>query len=64
MKLNKVAVLFATVVISVPMAALAQPTNIQNWRSSDGNVWRNGTQEHCWRSGFWTPAAVPAAPGA
>ena len=58
MKLNKVAALFTTAALAVPLFAWAQPANIQNWRSADGNVWRNGTQEHCWRSGFWTPATA------
>ena len=76
-KLNKVALLFATAAIAVPMAASAQvpaaPTAEQlkaangadNWRSTDGTVWRNGTNELCWRNAFWTPAtAHPFCDGA
>ena len=73
-KLNKVALLIAT-------AALATVTGAQtvdNWRSTDGTVWKNGTNELCWRDANWTPAtaavgcdgaivapaAAPAAPAA
>ena len=60
-KLNKVAVLFATVALASPIAALAQATSIDNWRAVDGTVWKNGTNELCWRDAGWTPAT--AAPG-
>ena len=76
-KLNKVALLFATAAVAVPMSASAQvpaaPTAEQlkaangadNWRSTDGTVWRNGTNELCWRNAFWTPAtAHPFCDGA
>ena len=76
-KLNKVALLFATAALAVPMVASAQapaaPTAAQlaaanganNWRSTDGTVWRNGTNELCWRNAFWTPAtAHPFCDGA
>ena len=76
-KLNKVALLFATAALAVPMAASAQapaaPTPAQlraangadNWRATDGTVWRNGTNELCWRDAFWTPAtAHPFCDGA
>lgn len=75
-KLNKVAMLFAAASFAVPMAAIAQgaqpiakPTaeelkyadGTNQWRSTDGTIWTNGTNEYCWRNGFWTPAT--AAPG-
>ena len=73
-KLNKVAMLFASAFVAIPMAASAQtPTPEQfkyasgadNWRSTDGTVWKNGTNELCWRDGFWTPAtAHPNCDGA
>jgi len=76
-KLNKVALLFATAALAVPMAASAQapavPTAEQfkaasgadNWRAGDGTVWKNGTNELCWRDAFWTPAtAHPFCDGA
>ncbi|MES2959756.1 MAG: OmpA family protein [Pseudomonadota bacterium] len=80
-KLNKVAVLFASAALAAPIAALAAahsgmaqtPTAEQfryadgsnNWRSTDGTVWKNGTNELCWRNGFWTPAtAHPFCDGA
>ena len=60
-KLNKVAVLFATVALAAPMAAFAQAKPIDNWRNSDGTiVWKNGTNELCWRDAFWTPATGAA----
>jgi OOP family OmpA-OmpF porin len=64
-KLNKVAVLFATAALATPIAALAQATSIDNWRSTDGTVWKNGTNELCWRDAGWTPAtAAPNCDGA
>ena len=76
-KLNKVALLFATAALAVPVTASAQtpaaPTAAQlkaangadNWRAADGTVWKNGTNELCWRDAFWTPAtAHPFCDGA
>jgi len=53
-KLNKVAVLFATGVLAT--AAGAQ--TVDNWRAADGTVWKNGTNELCWRNASWTPATA------
>jgi len=58
-KLNTVAVLFASVALSSAFAQSA-PTRIDNWRNIDGNVWKNGTRELCWRDNFWTPATAVA----
>ena len=64
-KLNKVAVLFATVALAAPIAAYAQAKSIDNWRATDGTVWKNGTNELCWRDAGWTPAtAVDECDGA
>ena len=64
-KLNKVAVLFATVALAAPIAAFAQAKSIDNWRAADGTVWKNGTNELCWRDAGWTPAtALDACDGA
>jgi OOP family OmpA-OmpF porin len=52
MKLNKIAALVAATLLS--SAAMAQA--IDNWRATDGTVWKNGTNEYCWRDNFWTPA--------
>ena len=60
-KLNKVAVLFASAALAAPMVAFAQAKTIDNWRAADGTVWKNGTNELCWRAAGWTPAT--AAPG-
>ncbi len=29
---------------------------MDNWVSGSGLPWKNGTNELCWRDGFWTPA--------
>ena len=70
--LNKFAALFAAAALS----AAAGAQTIDNWRSADGTVWKNGTNELCWRNASWTPAtaavgcdgaivaAAPAAPAA
>ena len=49
----------ATQGTSAPVAASATRT-IDNWRSTDGIVWKNGTNEYCWRNNFWTPATAVA----
>ncbi|MCH2240496.1 MAG: OmpA family protein, partial [Aquabacterium sp.] len=69
-KLNKVGALFATVTLAAA-ASSAMAQTVDNWRGSDGTVWKNGTNELCWRDNFWTPQTgvqgcdgvpVPAAP--
>ncbi len=62
-KLNMVAGLFASVALAAPLMAQAMghaqqaPRAVDNWRSADGTmVWRNGTNQLCWRDAFWTPA--------
>ncbi len=67
-KLNKLAVLFASVAIVT--AAGAQ--SVDNWRNAGGEMaWKNGAGDLCWRGSAWTPATaakgcdgaiVPAAP--
>ena len=52
MKLNKVAMLFATVAL-VTTAASAQ-----NWNSSTGPTWKSGAEQLCWRNSQWTPATA------
>jgi OOP family OmpA-OmpF porin len=69
-KLNKVAMLFASVALVAPLSgafaqATSAPDRIDNWRNIDGEVWKNGTRELCWRDNFWTPAtAMPECDGA
>ena len=37
---------------------------MDNWRNPFGNVWKNGTNELCWRDAFWTPATgIPGCDG-
>jgi len=58
-KLNSVAVLFASAALVAPLTVFAQvKTGGDNWRASDGTVWKNGTNELCWRNAFWTPATA------
>ena len=59
-KLNKVAVLFASAALAAPIVAFAQAGTVDNWRSGDGTVWKNGTNELCWRDANWTPATAAA----
>ena len=51
-KLNKIALLFA----SIAMAGSVQAQNVDNWRVSDGSVLKLGTDNLCWRDNFFTPA--------
>jgi len=53
-KLNKLAMLIAT----AALATAAGAQTIDNWRATDGTVWKNGTNELCWRDAFWTPATA------
>ena len=59
-KLNKVAVLFASAALAAPIGVFAQTAakSIDNWRATDGTVWKNGTNELCWRDAGWTPATA------
>lgn len=54
MKLNKLALLIA----AAALATAAGAQTVDNWRSTDGTVWKNGTNELCWRDAFWTPATA------
>jgi OmpA-OmpF porin, OOP family len=63
-KLNKVAMLFASAALAAPIVAVAAahsgmaPKSVDNWRNVDSITWKNGTNELCWRDGFWTPATA------
>jgi OmpA-OmpF porin, OOP family len=59
-KLNKVAALFATAALAASASsAFAQAKTIDNWVDSSSNtVWKNGTNEYCWRNSYWTPATA------
>ena len=61
-KLNKVAILFAVATVAGSAFASVSTINSDNWRNAHGNlIWKNGTNELCWRDANWTPAT--AAPG-
>jgi len=55
-KLNKVAMLIA----SAALVTSAGAQSVDNWRASDGTVWKNGTSGLCWRDSSWTPATAAA----
>ncbi len=60
-KLNNVASIFATAALAVASSgAFAQAKTIDNWLNPNGLVWKNGTNELCWRNAFWTPATAAA----
>ncbi|MEJ8851040.1 outer membrane protein OmpA [Variovorax rhizosphaerae] len=79
-KLNKVAMMFAVAALATAAGAQTRVTAanggpvIDNWQDSAGQlVWKNGTNELCWRDANWTPATaavgcdgalVPARPPA
>ena len=52
-KMNKVVMLLATAALATVASA-----QVNNWVSADGTVWKNGTNEFCWRSASWTPATA------
>ena len=53
-KLNKVAMLIA----SAALVTAAGAQTVDNWVSSNGITWKNGTNELCWRDANWTPATA------
>jgi OmpA-OmpF porin, OOP family len=58
-KLNKVAMLFASAALAAPVIVFAQAkTGGDNWRASDGTVWKSGSGDTCWRDANWTPASA------
>mgnify|MGYP000078325583 CR=1 FL=1 len=58
--MKKLLQLIAIAGIAISASAFAQKSN-DNWVNSTGIVWKNGTNELCWRNANWTPAT--AAPG-
>ena len=63
MKLNKIAMMIATVAVVGSAFANGSTINSDNWRTGQGNVqWKIGNASAlCWRTTNWTPAT--AAPG-
>ena len=54
-KLNKLAVLFA----SVALVTAAGAQSVDNWRNGAGDLaWKNGAGDLCWRGANWTPATA------
>jgi len=60
-KLNKIAVLFASVAMAGTAFAAGSTTASDNWRSGHGNMQWKSSDGLCWRDANWTPAT--AAPG-
>jgi OOP family OmpA-OmpF porin len=71
-KLNKVAMIVATVATLAPMSsvfaqqpATTAPGRIDNWRNNVGQLPWKSNFGLCWRDNFWTPAtALPECDGA
>ena len=69
--MKKLLQLLAIAGITISSSAFAQKS-VDNWVNSTGIVWKNGTNELCWRNANWTPAtaaqgcdgAIAAAPAA
>ena len=59
-KLNKVASLFATAALAASASTAFAQSGADQWKDANGNVWKNGTNELCWRDAFWTPATAAA----
>src|SRR5690606_12715177 len=55
-KPSKIALALAFAAVTASGAASAQTGEVDNWRNNFGDVWKNGTNELCWRNNFWTPA--------
>ena len=61
-KLNQMAMFIAVASVAGSAFATGSTVSYDNWRNSHGNlIWKNGTNELCWRDAYWTPAT--AAPG-
>jgi OOP family OmpA-OmpF porin len=55
--LNKVALLFATAALAAcATGGGSTATAVDNWRATDGTVWKSGADNLCWRDANWTPA--------
>lgn len=52
-KPSKIALALAIAAMSASSAVSAQ--TVDNWQNPFGNVWKNVTNELCWRDNFWTP---------
>ena len=50
----------AAFIATAALATAAVAQNVDNWRNSTGDVWKNGTNELCWRNSAWTPATAAA----
>jgi OOP family OmpA-OmpF porin len=61
-KPSKIALALAMAAATASGAVSAQ--TVDNWRNPFGDVWKNGTNELCWRDNFWTPqTGIPGCDG-
>jgi len=61
----KFAAALALLVSANAVTGAASAQTVDNWVSPFGGVWKNGTNELCWRNTFWTPAtAIEGCDGA
>lgn len=56
--MNKDISVMAATVAALALSAAAGAQEVHNWRASDGSVWKNGSNELCWRDSSWTPATA------
>ena len=60
-RLNKIAMLLASVAVAGSAVAAGSTTASDNWRSGHGNIqWKNGDGTLCWRDAMWTPSTAAA----
>jgi len=58
-------VALAVVMVAASATGAASAQTVDNWANPFGDVWKNGTNELCWRNSFWTPAtAIEGCDGA
>src|SRR5690554_285259 len=55
-KPSKIALALAFAAATATGAVSEQTGEVNNWQNPFGNVWKNGTNELCWRNNLWTPA--------
>ena len=58
-RLNKIAMLLASVTVAGSAIAAGSTNTGDNWRNGHGNLqWKNGDGTLCWRDAMWTPATA------
>ncbi|RVT88951.1 outer membrane protein OmpA [Inhella crocodyli] len=57
-KLTRLASMLVLASLATTAAVAQVKVGGDNWRATDGTVWKNGTNEYCWRDNYWTPATA------